>query len=74
VASQVQHLSITIVCGRVLSGNGSAQPAQPGAMADASNVRSIRTSAAPAAPRCSWRQAGRLHWIAAWNDNPKPFT
>ena len=35
----MQHVSITIVCARVLLGNGSAQPPQPGAMADASNVR-----------------------------------
>ena len=32
-------MSITIVCGRVSLGNGNAQPPQPGAMADASNVR-----------------------------------
>ena len=35
----MQHVSITIVCGRVSLGNGNAQPPQPGAMADASNVR-----------------------------------
>ncbi len=35
----MQHVSITIVSGRVLVGNRSAQPPQPGAMADASNVR-----------------------------------
>jgi hypothetical protein len=39
VASQVEHVSITVVCGRVSSGNGSPQLPQPGAMADASNVR-----------------------------------
>ena len=39
VASQVQHLSITIVCGRVSSGTEALNVPQPGAMADASNVR-----------------------------------
>ena len=39
VASQVQHVSITVVSGRVSSGNGSPHLPQPGAMADASNVR-----------------------------------
>ena len=38
VASQVQHLSITIVCGRVSSGTEALNVPQPGAMADASNV------------------------------------
>src|SRR6478672_4908550 len=39
VASQVEHVSITVVCGRVSSGNRSPHLPQPGAMADASNVR-----------------------------------
>ena len=39
VASQVEHVSITVVSGRVSSGNGSPHLPQPGAMADASNVR-----------------------------------
>ena len=39
VASQVEHVSITVVCGRVSSGHGSPHVPQPGAMADASNVR-----------------------------------
>ena len=39
VASQVQHLSITIVCGRVSSGTEALNVPQSGAMADASNVR-----------------------------------
>ena len=39
VASQVQHVSITIVCGRVSSGTEALNLPQPGAMADASNVR-----------------------------------
>jgi hypothetical protein len=39
IASQVEHVSITIVCGRVSSGNGSPHLSQPGVMADASNVR-----------------------------------
>jgi hypothetical protein len=39
VASQVQHLSITIVCGRVSSGTEALNWPQPGVMADASNVR-----------------------------------
>ena len=38
VASQVRHVSITIVCGRVSSGNEALNVPQPGAMADASNV------------------------------------
>jgi hypothetical protein len=39
VASQVEHVSITVVRGRVSSGNGSLHLPQPGAVADASNVR-----------------------------------
>ena len=39
VASQVEHVSITVVSGRVSSGNRSPHLPQPGAMADASNVR-----------------------------------
>jgi hypothetical protein len=39
VASQVEHVSITVVCGRVSSGNRRPHLPQPGAMADASNVR-----------------------------------
>jgi hypothetical protein len=39
VASQVEHVSITVVSGRVSPGNGSPHLPQPGAMADASNVR-----------------------------------
>ena len=39
IASQVQHLSITIVCGRVSSGTEALDVPQPGAMADSSNVR-----------------------------------
>src|ERR1700681_2829783 len=39
VASQVEHVSITIVSGRVSSGNGSLTCRRLGAMADASNVR-----------------------------------
>ena len=39
VASQVEHVSITVVCGGVSSGNGIPHLPQPGAMADASNVR-----------------------------------
>src|SRR5258707_4617693 len=38
VASQVEHVSITIVSGRVSSGNGSLTCRSLGAMADASNV------------------------------------
>jgi hypothetical protein len=37
--SQVEHVSITVVCGRVSSGNGSPHLPQHGVMADASNVR-----------------------------------
>ena len=39
VASQVEHVSITVVSGRVSAGHGSPRLPQPGAMADASNVR-----------------------------------
>ena len=39
VASQVQHVSITIVCGHVASRNRRLNVRQPGALADASNVR-----------------------------------
>jgi hypothetical protein len=39
VASQVEHVSITVVLGRVSSGHGSPHLPQPSAMADASNVR-----------------------------------
>ena len=39
VASQVQHVSVTIVCGRVSSGTEALNVPQPDAMADASNVR-----------------------------------
>ena len=39
VASQVEHVSITVVLGRVSSGHASPHLPQPGAMADASNVR-----------------------------------
>ena len=38
-ASQVEHVSITVVFGRVSSEHGSPHLPQPGAMADASNVR-----------------------------------
>jgi hypothetical protein len=39
VASQLERVSITIVSGRVSSGNGSLTCRSLGAMADASNVR-----------------------------------
>jgi hypothetical protein len=39
VASQVQHLSITIVCGRVSSGTETLNVPQPGATPDSSNMR-----------------------------------
>jgi hypothetical protein len=42
VASQVRHVSITIVCGRVSSGNEALNVPQPDAMADASNVHRDR--------------------------------
>jgi hypothetical protein len=39
VASQIEHVSITVVRVRVSSGQGSPHLPQPDAMADASNVR-----------------------------------
>jgi len=41
-ASQVRHVSVTIVCGRVSSGNEALNVPQPDAMADASNVHRDR--------------------------------
>jgi hypothetical protein len=39
IASQVEHVLITVVCGRVSSGHGRPHLLQRGAMADGSNVR-----------------------------------
>jgi hypothetical protein len=39
VASQVEHVSITVVCGARVVGKPKPHLPQPGAMADASNVR-----------------------------------
>ena len=41
-ASQVRHVSVTIVCGRVSSGNEALNVPEPDAMADASNVHRDR--------------------------------
>lgn len=64
-ASQVEHVSITVTRERVSSGNGARHLPQPGAMADASNVRHdtivVPETMSPAEVRALAERQARAH-------------